>query len=540
MSEQNKEGASLSLPFRGTGGLVEYGARRVIVTITAIICALLEIVDTTIVNVALNDMRGNLGATMTEVGWVITAYAIGNVIIVPMTSWLSQQFGRRNYFAASIMIFTIFSFLCGNANGIWELVAFRFLQGIGGGALLVTSQTIITESYPPEKRGMAQAIYGLGVIIGPTLGPPLGGYIVDNFTWPYIFYINIPIGIIATLLTLQFVRSPRYSEKSKTKDVDWLGIALLAVAVGSLQYVLEKGHDEDWFNSGVIIFLAVTAIFGLFFFIWRELSFRNPIVELRVLKNGNLRVGTILSFIMGFGLYGSTFIIPLYTQATLGWTAQQSGMLMIPAALTTAFMMPIIGQLLQKGVKQQYLVALGMLLFFVYSFWGYKIISPDTGKEDFFWMLIVRGMGMGMLFIPVTTLALSTLKGQQIGQGAAFTGMMRQLGGSFGVAVITTYLAQKNMVHRSDLVSHLNVNDLDVQNRVSAMQHAFMAKGMTPDVALNAAYKALDYTVMKQASVLSYMDAFLGLGLMFLVCIPFVLMVKGSKGKKVDLSEAMH
>jgi MFS transporter, DHA2 family, multidrug resistance protein len=520
--------------------LVEYGTRRVIVTITAIICALLEIVDTTIVNVALNDMRGNLGATMTEVGWVITAYAIGNVIVVPMTSWLSQQFGRSNYFAASIMIFTIFSFLCGNANGIWELVLFRFLQGVGGGALLVTSQTIITESYPPEKRGMAQAIYGLGVIIGPTLGPPLGGYIVDNFSWPYIFYINIPIGIIATLLTLQFVRSPKYSEKSKARDVDWLGIALLAVAVGSLQYVLEKGHDEDWFNSGIIIFLAATAVFGLFFFIWRELSFRNPIVELRVLKNGNLRVGTILSFIMGFGLYGSTFIIPLYTQATLGWTAQQAGMLMIPSALTTAFMMPIIGQMLQKGVKQQYLVALGMLLFFIFCFWGYKIITPDTGADDFFWMLIVRGMGMGMLFIPVTTLALSTLKGQQIGQGAAFTGMMRQLGGSFGVAAITTYMAGKNMVHRSDLVAHLNVNDLDVQNRVEAMQHAFMAKGMTPDVALNSAYKALDYTVMKQASVLSYMDAFLALGVMFLVCVPFVLIVRGNKGKKVDLGEAMH
>lgn len=520
--------------------LVEYGARRVVVTLTAIICALLEIVDTTIVNVALNDMKGNLGTTITEVGWVITAYAIGNVIIVPMTSWLSQQFGRRNYFAASIMLFTFCSFLCGNATGIWELVAFRFLQGVGGGALLVTSQTIITESYPPEKRGMAQAIYGLGVIIGPTLGPPLGGYIVDHFSWPYIFYINIPIGVIATLLTLSFVRSPKYSEKSKAKDVDWLGIALLAVAVGSLQYVLEKGQDEDWFNSVTIIILTVTAVFGLFFFIWRELSFRNPVVELRVLKNGNLRVGTILSFIMGFGLYGSTFIIPLYTQATLGWTAQQAGMLMIPSALTTAFMMPIIGQLLQKGVKQQYLVALGMFLFFIYSFWGYKIITPDTGADAFFWLLIVRGMGMGMLFIPVTTLALSTLKGQQIGQGAAFTGMMRQLGGSFGVAVITTFLAHKNMVHRSNLVGHLNVNDLDVQQKVQALQHLFISKGMTPDMALNSAYKALEYTVMKQASVLSYMDAFLGLGVMFLICIPFVLMVKGNKGKKVDISEAMH
>ena len=345
--------------------LVEYGSRRVIITITAIFCALLEIVDTTIVNVALNDMRGNLGATLTEVGWVITAYAIGNVIIVPMTSWLSQQFGRRNYFAASIIIFTVFSFLCGNATNIWELVAFRFIQGLGGGALLVTSQTIITESYPPEKRGMAQAIYGLGVIIGPTLGPPLGGYIVDHFSWPYIFYINIPIGIIATLLTLQFVRSPKYAEKSISKDIDWLGIGLLALAVGSLQYVLEKGQDDDWFTSRTIVVLAVCAVFGLFFFIWRELYFRKPIVELRVLKNGNLRVGTILSFILGFGLYGSTFIIPLYTQSTLGWTAQQSGMLMIPAALTTAFMMPLIGMALQKGVPQQYLVASGMLLLII-------------------------------------------------------------------------------------------------------------------------------------------------------------------------------
>src|ERR1700709_353353 len=204
--------------------LVEYGARRIIITITAILCALLEIVDSTIVNVALNDMRGNLGATLTEVGWVITAYAIGNVIIVPMTSWLSQQFGRRNYFAASIIIFTVCSFLCGNASGIWELVIFRFIQGLGGGALLVTSQTIITESYPPEKRGMAQAIYGMGVIVGPTLGPPLGGYIVDHSSWPNIFYINIPIGVIATLLTLQYVRTPKYGEKKSAREVDWLGI----------------------------------------------------------------------------------------------------------------------------------------------------------------------------------------------------------------------------------------------------------------------------------------------------------------------------
>lgn len=520
--------------------LVEYGGRRVIITITAIFCALLEIVDTTIVNVALNDMRGTLGATLSEAGWVITAYAIGNVIIVPMTSWLSQQFGRRNYFAASIIIFTVFSFLCGNATSIWELVAFRFLQGLGGGALLVTSQTIITESYPPEKRGMAQAIYGLGVIIGPTLGPPLGGYIVDHASWPYIFYINIPIGVIATLLTLQFVRSPKYGEKSKGIDIDWLGIGLLAIAIGSLQYVLEKGQDDDWFNDGTILTLAIVAGLGLYFFVWRELTFRKPIVELRVLKNGNLRVGTILSFIMGFGLYGSTFIIPLYVQSILGWTAQQAGMLMIPAALTTAVMMPIIGALLQKGVPQQYLAAGGMFLFAIFSFWGYSIITPDTSSDDFFWMLIVRGFAMGMLFIPVTTLALSTLKGQQIGQGAAFTGMMRQLGGSFGIALITTFLSRQNMFHRSDLVSKLDITNPAVQQRLQGLQHAMMSKGMAADAAVKGSYAGLDRMVTKQVAVLSYMDVFFYLGVIFLVCVPFVLMVKGNKKKKIDLGEAMH
>ena len=512
--------------------LVEYGSRRVVITITAIVCALLEIVDTTIVNVAIKDMQGNLGATTTEIGWVITAYAIGNVIIIPMTSWLAQQFGRRNYFAASIVLFTICSFLCGNANGINELILFRFLQGVGGGALLVTSQTIITESYPPEKRGMAQALYGMGVIVGPTLGPPLGGYIIDHFSWPYIFYINIPLGVIACLLALQFVRSPKYSVKTPVSDVDWLGIGLLAVFVGSLQFVLEKGHDEDWFSSSLIIFFTATAILGAFFFIWRELTYRNPVVNLRVLKNGNLRVGTVLSFIMGFGLYGSTFIIPLYTQASLGWTATQAGLLLIPATLTTAFLMPFIGRLLQAGVKQQIMAAIGMFIFFIFCMWGYKILTPDTGKQAFFWMLIMRGIAMALLFIPVTTLSLSTLKGREIGEGAAFTGMMRQLGGSFGIALITTFMAQQLIVHRANLVSKLDVTNYAVQSRVAGMQQSMIAKGSPPNIALQKAYQLMDYGVMKQAAVLSYMDVFFYIGLMFLICVPFVLMVKGNRGVK--------
>ena len=518
--------------------LVEYGSRRVIITITAIVCALLEIVDTTIVNVSLNDMKGNLGATTSEIGWVVTAYAIGNVIIIPMTSWLSVQFGRRNYFAASIILFTICSFLCGNATTITELIIFRFLQGVGGGALLVTSQTIITESYPPEKRGMAQAIYGMGVIIGPTLGPPLGGFITDHAGWPYIFYINIPLGIIATLLTLQFVRSPKYAEKSSTSEIDWAGIGLLAVFVGSLQYILEKGQEDDWFNSNTIVILTVMSILGAFFFIWRETTYRNPVVQLKVLKNGNLRIGTILSFIMGFGLYGSTFIIPLYTQSILGWTATQAGLLFVPAALTTAVMMPLIGKLLQTGIKQQYLVSAGMLLFFFFCMWGYKILTPDTSRDEFFWMLILRGVAMGLLFIPITALSLGTLKGREIGDGAAFTGMMRQLGGSFGVAVIITYMSRKNMMHRSDLVSKLDINSPVVQAKLAALQNGMIAKGADVFTAKQEAIKLMEYSVTKQAAVLSYMDVFLFVGVLFLVCIPFILMAKGKKAAvKIDLGD---
>jgi DHA2 family multidrug resistance protein len=322
--------------------------------------------------------------------------------------------------------------------------------------------------------------------------------------------------------------------------VDWLGIGLLAMSVGSLQYVLEKGQDDDWFSDHLILTLSIIALFGFFFFIWRQLTFRNPIVELRVLKNGNLRVGTILSFIMGFGLYGSTFIIPLYTQTTLGWDAMQSGLLLVPSALTTAFMMPIIGQMLQRGVPHQYMVAAGMLLFFVFTFTGYKILTPDTASGDFFWMLIVRGLGMGMLFIPITMLSLSTLKGQQIGQGAAFTGMMRQLGGSFGIALIITFMSRRNMQHRNDLVSRLDVNNPAVQQRLAGLQHSFVAKGMTMDVAKQSGYQLLDYSVTKQAAVLSYMDVFLYLGLMFLICIPFVLLVRGNKKSKVSVAAAMH
>jgi DHA2 family multidrug resistance protein len=519
--------------------LVEYGFRRVIITITAVMCALLEIVDTTIVNVALTNMRGSLGATLTDVAWVITAYAIANVIVIPMTSWLSQQFGRRNYFAVSIIIFTVASFLCGNATNIWELVAFRFIQGLGGGALLVTAQTIITESYPAAKRGMAQAIYGMGVIVGPTLGPPLGGYIVDHASWPFIFYINIPLGIIATILTLTFVRSPKYGEKLKANQVDWWGILFLAAFIGSLQFVLEHGQQDDWFNNDLIVTLSVVSLVGLLAFIWREMTYDHPIVNLGVLKDGNLRIGILMGFILGFGLYGSTLVIPIYTQSILGWTATDAGLLLIPGSITTAFMMPFIGKMIQKGVPQGYMVGGGFLIFFLFTFWMRNVMTPDTGAEHFYWPLILRGVGLGLLFVPITTLSLSTLQGKNIGEGAAFTGMFRQLGGSFGIAIITTFITRYTQTHRVAMVSHLDGTRLEVQQRIIALQKGFMSKGFSANEALNKAHQVLEYSVLKQSTVMSYMDIFMYLGIMFLCCIPIIFLIKKGKSK-INPADAMH
>ena len=520
--------------------LIEHGPRLVIITVTAVFCALLEIIDTTIVNVALNNMRGSLGATLNEISWVITAYSLANVIIIPLTSWLSQQFGRRNYFAASIIVFTVCSFLCGNAHSITELIIFRFLQGMGGGALLVTSQTIITESWPPEKRAMAQAIYVLGIIVGPTLGPPIGGYIVDNFSWPFIFYINIPVGIVATLLTLNYVRSPKYEQKRSASEIDWLGIILLAVGISSLQYVLEKGQEDDWFNSQLIITLCITAFLGLYLFVWRQLETKFPVVNIRVLKNGNLRMGVMLSFVMGFGTFGSTFVIPLFTQSLLGWTAQQAGVLQLPSTLFTAVMMPVVATLIQKGVRQKYLIAAGMFVFYIFCMLCYRIIVPDTSAGDFFWPLIVRGFGLGLLSVPVSTMSLSTLKGQEIGQGAAFTGMMRQLGGSFGVALISTYLSRETSIHRVDVVSHLNVNDINVQTRVAQLAAGVHAHGLDSLTSRNTAYEMMDNAVTKQATLLSYMDVFMMVGVVFVVFVPLVLLIVKRSNAKVSLADAAH
>jgi DHA2 family multidrug resistance protein len=504
----------------------ETGARKWIITITVILASVIELIDTSIVNVALPQMMGNLGATLDEVAWVVTSYVVANVIVVPMTGWLSSLFGRRNYFTGSILLFTAASFFCGHAANIWELVAFRFLQGVGGGALLSTSQSILVETFPPEELGLANGLFGLGVVVGPTIGPTLGGWITDNFSWPWIFYVNIPIGIAASLLTVAFIRDPK--EKRHIGSVDWWGIAFLVAGIGSLQVVLERGERDDWFAAPYITVLAVVAACGIAAFLWRELSAEHPIVDLRVLKDRSLAVGTLFTFILGFGLYSSVFIFPVFAQNLLGFTAMKTGLILLPGGLATAVMMPVVGKLLQKGFPPQVMNALGFLCFFGFTL----MLSHSTlssGQFDFFWPLILRGVGLGLLFVPLTTLALSNLRGKDIPQGAGLTNMMRQLGGSFGVALIATYIQHRSWSHRQSLLAHVSPYDFALRQRLQAIIQGLMARGSTFFEAQRQAYAAIEGTVVRQTYLLTYMDAFRIVGIFFLCCIPLLLLFKRTR-----------
>ena len=515
--------------------------RNKLLIVTAVMASLLEIIDTSIVNVALPQMMGNLGATLDEVAWVITAYVVANVIIVPMTGWLSSRFGRRNYFAFSVMLFTVASVFCGHATNIWELVFFRFVQGIGGGALLSTSQSILVETFPREQLSLANALFGMGVVTGPTLGPVLGGWITDNLSWPWIFYVNIPIGIAATILTLTFIRNSAF-ERS-TKVVDWWGIALLASGIGSLQVVLERGERDDWFNSTRICVLAAVAVTALVAFVWHELTTPEPVVDLRVFKTRALSTGVLMSFILGFGLYGSVFIFPVFAQSLLGFTPTQTGWILLPSGLATAVMMPIIGSWVQRGVPPQIMTGSGFVIFFLFCY----ILSRSTlatGAGDFALPLMMRGVGLALLFIPITNMSLRSLAPKDVPQGAGLTNMMRQLGGSFGVAIMATFVGKASWAHRTALLEHLQWTSPEVQQRLATLTHGFVAAGSPLTVARQQAYAAMEGLVTRQTLLLTYMEAFRIVGVFFLFCIPLLLLVGKAAPRPASVAgpeaSAMH
>lgn len=510
--------------------MAEKGLKKWIITFTVITASLLELIDTTIVNVAIPQIQGNLGATLEDVAWLSTGYAVANVIVLPMSGWLGSRFGRKNYFLFSIVLFTIASFLCGNATSLEELIAFRILQGLAGGGLISTAQAILIETWPREDVGIATALFGLGAVVGPTVGPTIGGYLLEISSWPLIFYVNIPVGILAAYCTYTFVRET--PKDGKGTPVDWWGILLLAIAVGSLQTVLEKGESEDWFATPYIIALTVASVLGLILFIWRELSTDHPIVNFKIMRHRSFSVGMFTSFVLGFGLYGSVFVFPVFCQNLLGFSPLQTGELLFPGGLCTIVMMPFIGIMLKKNIPAQFMATIGMFLFFVFC----SMLSKSTlqsGPNDFFLPLMIRGVGMALLFVPLTTLAIQDLTGAEIGQGSGLNNMMRQLGGSFGIASLTTLIHVRQGFHRSNLLVNINEYNPAFTERFNAFVNNFMAKGYNYLDAKALATKAIEGTVTKQSLLLTYSDAYWVAGLILLCSIPLLYLQKFKKNVEV-------
>ncbi|ASZ14959.1 DHA2 family efflux MFS transporter permease subunit [Chitinophaga pendula] len=503
--------------------------KRQILIITVICAAIMELIDTSIVNVALSHMSGNLGATLEDTSWVITSYAIANVIVIPITSFLTAKLGRRNYYIGSVILFTACSFFCGNATNIWELVFFRFLQGIGGGSLLSVSQTVMFEQFPREKQSIASAMFGVGVFVGPTIGPTLGGWITEYYSWPWIFYVNIPLGIAVTISCYWLLQEPK--ERMIIKKIDWTGIALLIVGVSTLQTVLERGETEDWFATGYITAFTIIAIIALTAFVLWELRVQTPVVNLRVLKSRSLAVAAVLTFVTGMGLFTSVFLTPVFAQRLLNFTPTETGLLLLPGAIIAILALILSGQALQKGVPPIVIITTGYLLFIFFS-WKMYQIDLDITATQLSVYLIFRALGIALLTVPLTMLAVSSLEPKDMPQGASLNNMMRQLGGSFGISIVNTYIARRMASHRLDLVSHVTPDNPITAQRLAAYTQRFEQAGATTALARQKAIALLDQVVIKQSATLSYLDAYLFIGMIFVLALPLLLLVIGRRPAK--------
>ncbi len=482
-----------------------------LVVITAGLASLLEIVDTSIVNVAIPTMMGNLGATLDEIGWVVTGYIISNAIILPISGWLGTRFGRRKYYITCILLFIASSVACGLAPNLWTLVLFRVVQGAAGGALLPTSQALIQEVFPGKRSGIGSALYGMVVIIGPTIGPPLGGYLTDHFGWRMIFNINLPLGLLAAFLASLYVTD--HSEegehaaahaKMRSAPVDTIGLSLLITGVGCLQYVLERGQADDWFSSKIILVFSIVAAFCIPAFIWWELTTEHPIMDLRLYKNPALINGTIMMACVGGMLYGLIFFIPIFASTILGMDAGQTGNLFTPGAIVSGLMMPIIGSQLQKRDPRIFMtwgiVSVVFALFLLTNF------SVQSTYWDLFWPLLIRGLGMAALFIPINALVLGGFKGPALGQAAGIMNLSRQLGGSLGIAILSTMFNKSSDAaydHLRQYISPLSMGFSQWAQGAKAVAYRFSDEiGMynTDSLVIKEAY----FRVKKQAFVMAF------------------------------------
>jgi MFS transporter, DHA2 family, multidrug resistance protein len=503
-----------------------------------ILTVVLQVLDSTIVNVALPQMAGNFGATSDQIGWVSTGYILSAVVVLPMTAWLSVRFGRKRYLTTSILIFILASFLCGTSQTLSEMIIWRVMQGVGGAALLSTSQATLLQVFPKSQHPLVLGIFSLGIVVAPTVAPYLGGWLTDNYSWQWVFFINLPIGAIAAFIVITFLHDTQ--QQPSRGAVDWLGIGLLAGGLASLQYVLEEGERYNWFDDPTITRLAVFASLALIAFITWELWPTNlaPVVNLRVLKDRNLAVGASISAVLGFGLYGALFLFSLFVQGVLRYTPTESGLLLFPGGLGTAVAVILCSRLLsgqKKKIDPRILMATG-LIGVVVGNWLLGHLSTDSGPESVQLGLVIRGLGLGFLFIPIQNLAFSTLRGVQIAQGTAMNNLLQQLGGSFGIAVLNTYVTSMIQFHRSNLVSNLSSSNLVFSDRLNEYAGAFAAHGYGLGAARGAALAAINASVDAQSATMAYDDAFIVVALVFVLVLPLLIFFRPGRAEAKHMS----
>jgi MFS transporter, DHA2 family, multidrug resistance protein len=508
-----------------------------IVAFTVVMALFMELLDSTVVNVSLPHIAGNLSSTTEEATWVLTSYLVANAIVLPLTGWFCSLFGRKRFYMICVTIFTISSLMCGLSTSLRSLVFFRILQGAGGGAMQPIAQAITVESFPRKKLGMAMAIFSMGVVLAPIIGPTLGGWITDDFSWHWIFLINIPVGIVALILTSIFVHDPPFLERKSLKGglkIDYIGLGLIALGLGFLQITLDKGQLEDWLSSKFIVTTSILAIVGIVAAIFWELRQKDPIVDLRLLKNRNFGLATFSMLLVGFVLYASTMILPLLLQTLLGYTALLSGLVLSPGGLVVLFMAPVVGLLTQK-VEARWLLMFGVSVFAA-SMFHMASFNLNIDFTTAMTSRMFQSLGMAFLFIPINTSAFYFVPQKDVNRSTGIINLSRNIGGSLGISLIATMISRRQQFHQSILVSHLNPLNQVYQASLAGTTQMLIAKGANPVQAAAQAQGIFYGMAQRHASMLAFADAFWIMGITFLLIIPLAFLMKKGMGHKTAVA----
>ena len=502
-----------------------------LVAFTVMLAVFMEVLDTSVANVALPHISGNLSAGVDESTWVLTSYLVSNAIVLPLTGWLSSLFGRKRFYMTCVAIFTVSSLLCGLAPSLPWLVFFRILQGAGGGALQPISQAVMLESFPKEKRGMAMAMFGVGVVMAPIIGPTLGGWLTDSYSWRWIFFINIPVGVISLILTFFLIYDPPFLVRKKfgAVSIDYIGLGLLSVGLGFLQVVLDKGQREDWFESHFIVACAAVAVIGLLGALIWELNRKDPIVDFRLLKNRNFLLATLTMFMLGFVLYGSTALLPIFLQTLLGYTALLSGLVLSPGGFIVVLMLPLVGQLLTH-FDARWLVICGVVIV-ASSLFHMATFNLDIDFHTAMMARIYQSAGMAFLFVPINVMAFYFIPKEKFNNATGIINLARNIGGSFGIANVVTLLARRQQFHQGILVSHMTPFDSAYQAIMNGSARVLFVAGSNSTDAQAQAHGMAYGILQRHAAMLAFGDVFWIMGLMFLTLIPLMLLMKKSRSR---------